>query len=404
MASLGSVSIADKKSEFGGGGAFLLGQASEVSEVVQLHDKIEVEVRSGNPYVVARGLDIQTSSLAFDLSHEAAQNGLDILSITGKADLSIRNATDDCLLWWREGKEQILRIVCVAHLRGRVSGIAVMVDQHGNEIPNAPARKLVHHESLRYFRLSQVTDDLFDAYRNLWLSFELLLSATLPIKNREKEGKWLKRALQYLVVTLPVSNAFKELAPNIEENLFKELYEDVRCKLFHAKDTKARLLPHRDHDRRVVSAGLSKLTRLVLLLSEHTLNARRLGSWMNPSIFDDSNRLLLSQSEMLISDTDCPLRKGEMFTDDEYNTAVSFNCQYAPTLSELGRQCALGSIRVDRIHHMSKVSRVALKTKNRLSLVMAPDAKLEHDSVDIIEVQMGFQFMDLGQPRRLFNA
>jgi hypothetical protein len=37
-----------------------------------------------------------------------------------------------------------------------------------------------HHIGFRFFRLAQVTDDLYDAYRNMYLAFEVLLSSRVP--------------------------------------------------------------------------------------------------------------------------------------------------------------------------------------------------------------------------------
>ena len=49
-------------------------------------------------------------------------------------------------------------------------------------------------ESLRYFRLSQATDDLFDAFRNLFLALESILSLKTPQQSEGSESKWLRRA------------------------------------------------------------------------------------------------------------------------------------------------------------------------------------------------------------------
>lgn len=52
------------------------------------------------------------------------------------------------------------------------------------------------HESMRFFRVSQTTDNRFDAFRNLYLALESILSKIAPVKSRangrsdEGEGEW----------------------------------------------------------------------------------------------------------------------------------------------------------------------------------------------------------------------
>src|SRR5664279_4158410 len=74
-------------------------------------------------------------------------------------------------------------------------------DAQGNIIP-PPPRSTFWHESFRYYRLSQTTDDLFDAYRNVYLALESVLSTISPQKVNaatgriaEQEGQWFERAL-----------------------------------------------------------------------------------------------------------------------------------------------------------------------------------------------------------------
>jgi len=49
---------------------------------------------------------------------------------------------------------------------------------------------------MRFFRVSQTTDNRFDAFRNLYLALESILSKIAPVKSRangrsdEGEGEW----------------------------------------------------------------------------------------------------------------------------------------------------------------------------------------------------------------------
>jgi len=195
MATLGMIPIADRSSKFDSGAAFLLAQKSTASEVVLLDSGAEVEVRCGNPYLVARAAGSANARDAHMLAHEAAQEGLDHLAINGKVILSIRNACEEYLVWWREDSEQVLRLDWTSTVSFTVGPVhATVIDKDGNPVPQPALTKLIYNESLRYFRLSQVTEDLFDAFRNMYLALELLLEHVCPrLPRGEKESVWLRR-------------------------------------------------------------------------------------------------------------------------------------------------------------------------------------------------------------------
>lgn len=215
MATLAGILIADKNSELDSGAAFLLSQKCNVTELVSLDPNWEVEVKVGSPYVVARFKGAIDANDAFNKGYILAQQGLDILSVIGKDNLLIRNGGDEYLIWWREESKQILRVVtlCRYSTEVRIS--------FANDQPPQP----IYHESFRYIRLAQITDDLFDAYRNMYLALELLVSTISPKARQESERNWLKRVIGS--------------SPDYctERRIVEEIYK-VRCDLFHAKKMK----------------------------------------------------------------------------------------------------------------------------------------------------------------------
>jgi len=157
------------------GAAFLCAQKCAVSEIVRLDCGAEVEVRNGNPYVVARSKGAGDPTEAFSRSHEAVQEALDHLAILGEANLSIRDTPDEHIVWWRQDSQQVLRVVWASTISMAMEVTGMLKDKDGHPIQPSVSPKLIYNESLRYFRLSQVTEDLFDAFRNMYLAFELIL-------------------------------------------------------------------------------------------------------------------------------------------------------------------------------------------------------------------------------------
>ncbi len=219
MAKLGNIDIANKNSEFDCGAAFLLSEKEcPESKIVIVEPSSEVEIQQKNPYVVVRSKGLNNPDILAEELYEVAQRGLDLLCISRIANLSIHRASDEHLIWWRESFQQILRVVCVYKLR---SGASIMSSDalHPQQ----------YHENLRYFRLSQITDDLSDAYRNMYLALELLVSSISPKRSNESELVWLKRVLKDEANNIPDF-------PAVDEEIIREIYRDVRCRLFHAKE------------------------------------------------------------------------------------------------------------------------------------------------------------------------
>lgn len=92
----------------------------------------------------------------------------------------------------------------------------------------------------RFYRLSLVSDDLFDAYRNAYLCLENLVSEKCPRVQGsngklEKENTWLIRGLSIL---LPFYS--KEYITKF----VNEIYNEGRNRIFHAKFNEMFYPPH----------------------------------------------------------------------------------------------------------------------------------------------------------------
>jgi hypothetical protein len=87
--------------------------------------------------------------------------------MTGGADLATRDAADEYFAWWQQGGTKVISITSTATLRWSIGPINIEVrDASGNVVaPTVVVPR--HHLGFRFFRLAQVTDDLFDAFRNM---------------------------------------------------------------------------------------------------------------------------------------------------------------------------------------------------------------------------------------------
>jgi hypothetical protein len=234
-------------------------------------------VRQGHAFVVARCDDRDSAEAAFDTAHEAAQKGLDLIVGAGRRPMQIVDAHSDVLLWWREGSRQILRVISVIPY-GAESSISITVTTaDGRVVQPVPQPQPTWHQSLRYFRLSQIADDLTEAFRNAYLAFESILTLRYPrltfpasggrTKGRyEGERTWLERALRGADGSDPLSQVYVSRTGDCVAEFIQDVYTDVRCRLFHAKSGSPFILPHSIVDRRVVRAASENLMRVTQML------------------------------------------------------------------------------------------------------------------------------------------
>lgn len=187
-ASIDGISLFDDGAS--AGGAFRLNRAAPKSAVERV-DRWSVEVHAGSEIVVARDQAGTSYQEALDDALAAANRGLDLLCLRGEATMAIGHAQTEHIIWWREGSQSVIRLLSTPTVMVHVDQITVT----GGMPVVAPAPQW--QESARYFRLSQLSDDLFDSFRNVYLALESILDAIAPQRTSpfKGEGTWFRRAL-----------------------------------------------------------------------------------------------------------------------------------------------------------------------------------------------------------------
>lgn len=292
-------------------GAFDLDRAPRSDRVITL-DAWTFTVRADSRVVVARGGRDRTYKDAYASSLRRTEEALDVLSATGVEQLALAGVEDDHLTWWLSSKGLVIRLTALAPLpMPIVSATATVTDADGNIVPSAPAPEPGWHESFRYFRLSQTSEDLFDAFRNAYLSLEAVLSTIAPQKAKpsgrvtEGEGEWFRRALAEADKFAPLGPFVPGSADPLGD-LFRQLYEDIRSGLSHAKKGRPVLLPRSQADRSRVLASLQLLTQVYLALAEAVLGTPfRHGGWSSYA-FASMAGAVLSGVKVYASDDETP--------------------------------------------------------------------------------------------------
>jgi hypothetical protein len=286
MATFDQMSLSMPGCADAGGAVFYLAHPARRPVIVRLPSNAEVEIRAGCPALVVRGLAASSYEAALELALSAANCALDLLAIRGVESLVLADHDVRHVVLWTNNGVMRLRIWSVATLSMSMS-ISGSRSVRGRGDPAPPIQQW--DESFRYFRHSQATDDLFDAFRNMYLALESVLSVFAPVKvaspgrfgkviamllghppsgKPEGETVWLKRALRAAHVRLPLTpfTGSKSSPSNAVKKLHGDLRR-VRNAVFHAKRGIAAHLPYRTASKKEVGEALSRFGRLYIALA-----------------------------------------------------------------------------------------------------------------------------------------
>jgi hypothetical protein len=259
----------------GCGAAFLL-HAPAKKTVTWPHPDGRVAVRQGAAYLTVELARETPEEMVRDDAWRIAQEVLDIHAVQHREALATHRGDSEYLTWIRVNGKQHLTVVEMVNAPWSMSASITVGNSAGPTVhlgASDPSSfsKIVHHPALRFYRLSQLTDDLFDAFRNAYLCLECLVSDESAKGSSEGEPDWLKRVLAaQLAGAVPhgVNSA----------TLVDEIYRLGRLPLFHAKMGKSFLTPY-GKGRDQVHAVFMKLNALLMGIFRQRWGPALLGGW-----------------------------------------------------------------------------------------------------------------------------
>lgn len=407
MGKLGDIEVADNTSSHKSGAALLLDEAPSENETVQVDQDWEVELEEGNQYVVARSPQDLDTDTVLSPAHGAIQKALDLLSFQNEGDFICRDVDEDRIIWWRDGQSQHLRAINISGLGVATSTAVVKTSGSGQQSTPTPPQPN-WHECLRYFRLAQKTDDLFDAYRNIYLALEMILSQRDSQKSGEGERAWFERALKNAHNQLSLD----KFAPNqqkVIDSIVQQQYHDTRVKLFHSKQGRSKLLPHNDQHRKHVHEALDNLSSMTVHIMKNTLNIQRNSGVMTYQGFDFMMSWIQNDQniEAKISDDDSPLDKSETLRSPAWQGSIGLSTSYSAKFSEPGLKCVLAEEPVSNIGQNS-VRRIGLTKDQGNNFELFAYGRLEEDlkldNINQFEAQFGIELRNRNTVRKHFPS
>jgi hypothetical protein len=402
MARLGNILFVERDAGYDSAAAFLLARVPRNGAVVSCGGG-EAEVSQDSAYVVARFNGAVNAETAKNHGLELAQAGLDLMSIMGIADLLTQKSTEEYLLAWRTEGQQVVRIHSTTTLSFAVSSPAISVrDPDGNEVKKEPTIP-AHHPAFRYFRLSQTSDDLYDAFRNMYLSFELLLSSKHPPRSRERERDWLERGIASADHDLDLGKFFKPKPQNLVKEIIKRVYKSARLPLFHAKTGRFVLAPHGSaEERQKLLGALELLTQIVLAMSSSWYGARRLGGGVFHAWVYQNLRETYKTGRVLALQGNEPFRKDERdLSHDRYASAVEMNTEVKDDPDDPRAPLLIADVEVSSLWQ-GELTQIAVAGPEFPILCHAIESPLSLEGFDRLEYVDKAAIENVRQPKRRF--
>jgi hypothetical protein len=178
--------------------------------------------------------------------------------------------------------------------------------------------------------MSQLTDDLHDAMRNVYLAFELMLSDRYP-KSKEKEATWLRRSLAELAKDPAFSAALSKAPNEFVKYFMNNIYEGARLPLFHAKIDRGYFQPQAIADERLaLSSAFDGVTKLVLQMFDSWYSVRRMGGGLFFHWVYENIEKLFNGTRMIATRHNVLDRTEMHLSHPRFKTAVAVETQVTP--------------------------------------------------------------------------
>jgi hypothetical protein len=404
MATHGSVEILDPSGQYpSSGGAFTLDQAAPTDLSVSGGEGWTIHVSQGSRDAIATGGRATSYEDAWSTALAYANKGLDLFSAKGIADLNIVDSSDAQEVWWITENGVALRFVFI-----RTTIHMSMPEFRITWEGQPPNRETIWHPSFRYFRRSQTTDDLFEAYRNLYLAVESLLDSIAQPNRGEREKDWLVRSLTTAAGKVHIDGYAPAGAGTPIERIVNDLYSTTRTAVFHAKNSRPIYLPGEARDRSQVEAALKRITNLYLALANGFQALGRQRGAMATMGFHKlaAGGLDTDEGRLILHATD----SNEEFPEAQEVhglglTIVGLPTRREPTLDEPFVKSFFAEAPVANLMPLQSVHQIVATTRDYLpALSLKYDHPVTLNGLNKVEMHLGIRGHNVREPRQLYGA
>lgn len=222
---------------YNSGICFFLNKTPKKSDIsTTLSENWEIEINESQNQIFARSKNIYSYKEIIAQGFECCQKFLDMKSVIQHESYLIEKPEFEYIIVYNVDGSFLLRDVSKADLVMGVECSFKVSDKDGNEKASPREDDPKWRQAFRYYRLSQTDTDCYNAYRNLFLSFESLIDGIYPYA-KEGEKNWLKESIRKIQTKFPLDPFVPaQYATSPADYIIEEQYVKIRCGLFHAKD------------------------------------------------------------------------------------------------------------------------------------------------------------------------
>jgi hypothetical protein len=383
------------------GAVFTLSKTAARGGSVRVGSHWRASLQEGSDALVVRGGRSTTYAGAWQHGLEAAQRALDLVSVRGFGDLSIQNPDEDHLVWWLRDSRLTLRLFAMQTSQFQMS-LQLTVRDAAGRIVRAKTPQADWHESYRFFRLAQATDDAFDAYRNLFLALECLLDDLYPKTRSESEPEWLRRALGQVHGKASLESLAGTRSKDPVADIVRNIYSTTRTGVFHAKTNHPHFTPGGRSGGQGVHEHLERLARLYLHVAQHELGVRRASSGITLYTFDQVMDSTYGDNPVLaLSDDPAPFDPDNLVLNPAGGSVVDLATRRAPEYDQPFVRNWLGSTDVKALAELSRIARVGMLHDGTVVSAQIRDTRLTVGGFDVLEVRFAHRVENQG-PRKIY--
>lgn len=365
----------------------------------------ETEIRAGQRSVVARTTEDLARSALLAAGLEYAQRCLDIVCFETRNDLLLANPGDTHVLVFRRDGQVVLQHVDITTVSLGVGSITAVVRDKAGNIKEQPALPPVWTPGLRFYRLSQGSTDLYEAYRNLFLGLEALLDTICPTRKGEGERKWLLRALSAVSSEAGLRAVVPPGTTDPAAHIVETQWDRIRCRLFHAKPSVAGR-PIALPDPEQVTAAYEGLIRIWRQIAQGCLSVRSGGggafTYAGFTMMMDAG--LSKGVTMYCSEDDTPPAKTDSAISPLGKHVFPFDATTYLGTTAPGRVGLLGSSTMRASGMLPMIHRIGATVAEKMVLIGGITAGVEISGVDVFESLQTAQLRNLGLPRMVFGV
>lgn len=410
MARLGDVYIGGEEipqgtpQYFPCGVVFSLENKSEVNQIMETDDfKWQIEIKKDYSSIIVRSRGPLNYDDIVKYGFEQAQRFLDILAVKMVGIFNIKSPeTNNISVYQDETGNFVLRHFSIGSLNIATAFSVEVRDKDGNLKPSPPVPEPTWTWGFRYYRLSQDSQNIFEAYRNLFLSLEAILNEICPKQPREREEGWLKRALSTISGKVDYSHHVPSGVGQPIDYLFRTQYKNIRCRLFHAKFPYA-LLPQSELNPTDVLTAYDVLIRLWQDIAQKYFNVPSKGGvvtyqgfkWLMDKTFSKSLSLCFTEDDSPPKNEDTAV--SPLGRDVFFFTEASYLSQTQP-----GFVAWQGKLSPLDLYRDKKIHRICTKLDDTLLNVTFIDEGLTPAGVNIFETYQSMSLVNKNQPKTRF--